>query len=102
MDFLLLINWMNRQYVKGGNMAKDEEEIKESAEEIVDSFSEIVEDLPTEKETYYIQDIFNVLRSDGESTSEEELGQFRENFLKVVPEADQEGNLKVEVAKWKE
>ena len=77
-----------------------EEEIKQSAEEIVDSFAEIAEGLPTQKETYYEQDTLNVLKSDGEPNSEEKLKKFRKKFLKNMPESDEDGNLKVEVAEW--
>ncbi len=76
------------------------EEIRESAEEIVENFSEIERELPTQEETYYEQDALNVLKEDGESTSEEELENFRENFLKIMPEKDENGNLEVEVAEW--
>lgn len=76
------------------------EEIKESAEEIVDSFAEIEEGLPSQKETYYGQDDLNDLRSDGEPKDEEELEDFRKRFLKVMPDSDEEGNLRVEVAEW--
>lgn len=79
-----------------------EEEIKESAEEIVDSFSEIAENLPEQEETYYQQSTVNVLRSDGEPTSREELDEFRERFRGIMPESDEEANLIVEVAKWTE
>lgn len=78
------------------------EKIKESAEEIVENFSSIEKDLPTEEETYYEQDTLNVLRSDEGTTSEKELEKFRENFLKIMPKKDENGNLKVEVAEWTE
>lgn len=76
------------------------EEIKESAEEILDSFIEISEGLPTEEETYYEQDTVNVLRSDGESKPDRELSKFRERFIKIMPDSDEQGNLKVEIAEW--
>lgn len=76
------------------------EEIRKSAEEIVENFSEIERELPTQEETYYEQDALNVLKEDGEPTSEEELENFRENFLKIMPERDENGNLEVEVAEW--
>lgn len=79
---------------------KNLEKIRESAEEIVDSFAEIARDLPTQEETYYEQNALNVLRSDGEPTSGKKLEEFRENFLKIMPDRDEEGNLKVEVAEW--
>ncbi len=75
-------------------------EIRESAEEIVENFSEIEKGLPTQEETYYEQDALNVLKSDGEPTEREELEEFRENFLKIMPGKDEDGNLKVEVAEW--
>ncbi|KXA95723.1 hypothetical protein AKJ65_00900 [candidate division MSBL1 archaeon SCGC-AAA259E19] len=81
---------------------KRKEKIRESAEEIVDSFAEIAEDLPTQEETYYQQDTLNVLRSDGGPTSGKKLEDFRDKFLRVMPDSDEEGNLKVEVAKWTE
>lgn len=81
---------------------KDKKEIKESAEEIVNSFTEAVENIPTQKETYYGQDTLNVLRSDGEPASKSYLKKFRESFLRVMPDHDEQGNLKVEVAKWTE
>ena len=77
------------------------EEIKKSAEEIVDSFVEVTEDLPELEETYYGQETLNVFRSDGDPKSREELDKFKKNFLKVMPESDEDGNLGVEVAKWK-
>ncbi len=84
-------------------MAEDrEEKIKESAEEIIDKFSEIEKDLPTEKKTYHLQNSLNVLKSDEKKTSEEKLKNFRKNFLKIMPDKDNEGNLKVEVAEWAE
>ncbi len=84
-------------------MSKDrKEKIKESAEEIVDSFAEIAEGLPTEKETYYEQNILNILRSAGEPKSDEEMKKFREKFVQNMPSSDKDGNLKVEVAEWTE
>lgn len=77
-------------------------EIRESAEEIVDSFKEVTEDLPTEKETYYGQDTLNVLRQDREPSPEEERKDFEERFKKVMPESDEDGNLEVEVGEWTE
>lgn len=72
-------------------------DIEESAEEVVDSFAEIEKDLPTQEETYYSQDRLNVLRSDGEPTAKEG---FRKNFLEIMPDQDDKGSLKVEVAEW--
>ncbi|KXB04862.1 hypothetical protein AKJ50_01945 [candidate division MSBL1 archaeon SCGC-AAA382A13] len=79
---------------------KELEEIRESAEEIVESFAEIVKDLPIQEETYYEQEALNVLREDEKPASEKSLKEFRENFLKIMPSHDEEGNLKVEVAEW--
>lgn len=76
------------------------EDIKESAEEVVDSFAEIEKELPTQEETYYSQDRLNVLRSDGKPTPKGELEEFRKNFLEIMPEQGDEGSLKVEVAEW--
>lgn len=76
------------------------EDIKESAEEVVDSFAEIEKELPTQEETYYSQDRLNVLRPDGEPTPKGELEEFRKNFLEIMPEQGDEGSLKVEVAEW--
>lgn len=83
-------------------MVKDErdKDIKESADEIVDSFVEVTKDLPTEEETYYSLENLNVFRPDGKPTPENDLKSFRELFLKLMPDSDEEGNLKVEVAKW--
>lgn len=78
------------------------EEIKESAEEIVDSFAQIEKDLPTQGETYYLQDTLNVLREDGNPSGKDELEEFREKFIKIMPEKGEDGNLKVEIAKWAE
>lgn len=96
-----LINRERKHYISGEKVVKEKEDkIRESAEEIVDSFAEIAEGLPTQKETYYEQETLNVLKSDGEPISEEELENFRKNFLKIMPQSDDEGNLKVEVAEW--
>lgn len=78
------------------------EEIRESAEEIVDSFAEIEKDLPSQGETYYLQDTLNVLREDENPSSKDELEEFRKNFLEIMPEKSEDGSLKVEVAKWTE
>lgn len=79
-----------------------EEKIKKSAEEIIDKFSEIEKNLPTEEKTYYLLSSLNVLRSDKKESSEEKRKSFRKNFLRIMPEKDDEGNLKVEVAEWSE
>ncbi len=77
-------------------------EIRESAEEIVNSFAEIEKNLPTQGETYYLQDTLNVLREDENPSSKGELEEFRKNFLEIMPEKGGDGSLKVEVAKWTE
>ncbi|MBS3815404.1 MAG: Asp-tRNA(Asn) amidotransferase GatCAB subunit C [Hadesarchaea archaeon] len=77
-------------------------EIKESAEEIVDSFKKAAEDLPKEEETYYGQNTLNVLRSDAEPSSESERLEFKKRFKEIMPESDEEGNLKVEIGDWTE
>lgn len=89
--------------VKGGKV-KDKKwrEVKESAEEILNSFAEIEKDLPSEGETYYLQDVLNILREDGKTISKGELENFRKNFLENMPERADDGSLKVEVAKWTE
>lgn len=89
--------------VKGGKV-KDKKwrEVKESAEEILNSFAEIEKDLPSEGETYYLQDVLNILREDGKTISKGELENFRKNFFENMPERADDGSLKVEVAKWTE
>ncbi|MFP4005185.1 MAG: hypothetical protein ACLFUR_00500 [Candidatus Hadarchaeia archaeon] len=74
--------------------------IRESAEEIVESFKEAVEDLPKLEETYYGQETTNELRKDEDAKNDEELKKFRKNFFEVMPSSDEKGNLKVEVAEW--
>lgn len=76
------------------------EKIKESAQQIVDSFIEATESLPTLDETYYNQDTLNVLRRDGEPSSEEKRADFRKRFREIMPKSGEEGNLEVEVAEW--
>lgn len=89
--------------VKGERVKEDRlEEIRESAEEIVDSFAEIEKDLPTQGETYYLQETLNVLRKDESPSTEDELAEFRRKFLEIMPEKGEDGSLKVEVAKWTE
>jgi predicted Asp-tRNA(Asn)/Glu-tRNA(Gln) amidotransferase subunit C len=75
-------------------------EIERSAEEIVESFLEASETLPTRKETYYSHEVYNIMRPDGEPSSTGERSEFRKAFLKIMPHSDENGNLKVEVAKW--
>ena len=75
-------------------------EIERSAEEIVKSFLEASETLPTRKETYYSHEVYNIMRPDGEPSPTGERSEFRKAFLKIMPHYDENGNLKVEVAKW--
>lgn len=77
-------------------------EIERSAEEIVKSFVEISEGLPVERETYYSHDLRNIMRPDGKPSPAKELAVFREAFLRIMPASDEEGSLRVEVAKWTE
>ena len=76
-------------------------EIERSAEEIVESFVKAAEALPSERETYYSQEAANVTRPDGEPSRSGERANFRKRFLKIMPGSDEDGNLRVEVAKWK-
>lgn len=78
------------------------EEIERSAQEIVESFIKAAEKLPKFKETYYNQETYNVVRPDEEPSREEERTEFRERFISIMPGADEQGNLRVEVAKWAE
>lgn len=75
-------------------------EIERSAEEIVSSFVKAAEGLPSEREMYYSQEAYNVVRPDGEPSSSEERVEFRKRFIKIMPGKDEDGNLRVEVAKW--
>ena len=77
-----------------------EREIERSAEEIVRSFVEAAEKLPELKETYYSKESYNVVRPDGEPKRAGELAEFRKRFISIAPGTDEDGNLKVEVAKW--
>jgi len=77
-------------------------EIEESAEEIVREFVKASEGLPEVEETYYNYDAKNVVRADGEAAPEKERKDFRKRFIKIMPGCDDEGNLRVEVAKWTE
>lgn len=76
------------------------EAIEKSAQEIIKSFIEAVEKLPEFKETYFLQETYNVLRPDGEPSRVEERTEFRERFISIMPMADEKGGLRVEVAKW--
>jgi Asp-tRNA(Asn)/Glu-tRNA(Gln) amidotransferase C subunit len=75
-------------------------EIERSAEEIVKSFLEASETLPSRKETYYSHEVYNIMRPDGEPSPTGERSEFRKAFLKIMPHSDENGNLKVEVARW--
>jgi predicted Asp-tRNA(Asn)/Glu-tRNA(Gln) amidotransferase subunit C len=81
-------------------VGQKQKEIERSAEEIVESFVRATEDLPKLKETYYSQETYNVVRPDGEPTREKERAEFRKRFISIMPGADEQGNLRVEVAKW--
>lgn len=83
-------------------MAEREKEIERGAEEIVKSFVEAAKELPKLKETYYSQESYNIVRPDGEPSREEERTEFRKRFISVMPGVDEQGNLRVEVAKWAE
>jgi Asp-tRNA(Asn)/Glu-tRNA(Gln) amidotransferase C subunit len=75
-------------------------EIERSAEEIVKSFLEASETLPSRRETYYSHEVYNIMRPDGEPSPTGERSEFRKALLKIMPHSDENGNLKVEVAKW--
>jgi Asp-tRNA(Asn)/Glu-tRNA(Gln) amidotransferase C subunit len=75
-------------------------EIERSAEEIVKAFIEASESLPAKKETYYSHEVYNIMRPDGEPSPSDERSEFRMRFLGIMPHSDENGNLKVEVAKW--
>jgi len=81
-------------------MAERIREIERSAEEIVQSFVKSAEALPEIKETYYSQEAYNIVRPDGEPTPEKDRSDFRKRFISNMPDSDDAGNLKVEVAKW--
>jgi predicted Asp-tRNA(Asn)/Glu-tRNA(Gln) amidotransferase subunit C len=73
-------------------------EIERSAEEMLESFIKAAGDLPSLKETYYTQDLYNIMRPDGEPLKER--AEFRKRFIANMPSSDEEGNLRVEVARW--
>ncbi len=77
-----------------------EDEVELSAEEIIKSFVEATKDMPSEVETYYSHEAYNVLRPDGEPSSEEARRDFRRRFLAIAPSTDEDGNIRVEVARW--
>lgn len=85
----------------GTGMAEQgEDEVELSAEEIIKSFVEATKDMPSEVETYYSHEVYNVLRPDGEPSSDEVRRDFRRRFLSIAPAVDEEGNLRAEVARW--
>lgn len=75
-------------------------EIERSAEEIVGSFVKAAEDLPALEETYYSHGLYNITRPDGKPSPNEERKDFRKCFVSNMPGSDEDGNLRVEVAKW--
>lgn len=81
-------------------MVERQREIERSAEEIVESFVEATKELPELKETYYSQDAYNIVRPDGEPAPAKERTEFRKRFISNMPGSDEQGNLKVEVARW--
>jgi hypothetical protein len=81
-------------------MAERLKEIERSAEEIVESFVKAARKLPELKETYYSQEAYNIVRPDGKPTLAEECAKFRKRFILNMPGSDEQGNLKVEVARW--
>ena len=83
-------------------MVERQKEIERSAEEIVESFVEAAKELPELKETYYSQEAYNIVRPDGEPASAKGRAEFRKRFISNMPGSDEQGNLKVEVARWAE
>lgn len=75
-------------------------EIERSAEKIVESFVHAAESLPKLKETYYSQEFYNIVRPDGKPSPRGEHSEFRKRFISIMPDSDERGNLRVEVAKW--
>jgi Asp-tRNA(Asn)/Glu-tRNA(Gln) amidotransferase C subunit len=88
-------------FLRFGRLTEERlKEIERSAEEIVNSFVEASESLPTRKETYYSHEVYNIMRPDGGPSPSGERSDFRRAFLKIMPHSDESGNLNVEVAKW--
>jgi Asp-tRNA(Asn)/Glu-tRNA(Gln) amidotransferase C subunit len=83
-------------------MAEKLTEIERSAEEIVETFVNTTKELPKTEETYYSQKTYNIMRADEQPTPTKELSEFRKRFISIMPSSDEEGNLKVEVARWVE
>ncbi len=83
-------------------MTPSQEEVRKSAEEIVEEFVRLTQDLPAVEEQYYLGGSVNITRPDGEPTSSETRTEFRNRFLSTAPGSDEEGYIKVEVARWVE
>ncbi len=78
------------------------EDIRRSAEEILQEFLRVTKDLPQLEESYYITaPRGSRLREDAEPSPKSELEDFRKRFLSLAS-CDELGNIRVEVAKWKE
>ncbi len=75
-------------------------EIERSAEEILRVFTRVIESLPVEEETYYGQELVNPLRPDGEPSPPSVRREFRKCFISIMPASDDDGKLRVEVARW--
>ena len=67
--------------------------IEKDAEDIIEKFSKILEDIPDSDETWYITDNLNLTREDKSQAKNPE---------KILRNAkiDKEGNLKVKKAEW--
>ena len=67
--------------------------IEKDAEDIIEKFSKILEDIPDSDETWYITDNLNLTREDESH---------EKNPVKILRNAsiDKEGNLKVKKADW--
>lgn len=67
--------------------------IEKDAEEIIEKFSKILEDIPDSDETWYITDNLNLTREDEAH---------EKNPEKILRNAniDKDGNLKVKIADW--
>ena len=67
--------------------------IEKDAEDIIEKFSKILEDIPDSDETWYITDNLNLTRDD------EAHGKNPEKILRNA-NIDKDGNLKVKKADW--
>ncbi|MBQ6350336.1 MAG: Asp-tRNA(Asn) amidotransferase subunit GatC [Methanobrevibacter sp.] len=67
--------------------------IEKDAEDIIEKFSKILEDIPDSDETWYITDNLNLTREDEAH---------KKNPEKILRNAniDKDGNLKVKIADW--